>query len=465
MRCHLSGLNVCRGLAIVVVSGVLAACGGSSSAAPEAAPKDGEGLPHQLAGWAALPDTARWPGPVTGQFTAAVLGVTPPFASGVPIPGFSALLRNDDGSWTAMADNGYGAKGNSADFVLGLYNASINFRTAADASKAPGSIKLNSFLAFNDAKGFLNDGKGVDLKITADYVNYPSNTTGGLVFADSGIAVDARIRAGRLLTGFDFDIESLARAADGTYFVGEEFGPYILHFDKNGTLMGDPVPHPFLRSPANPEVLGKGASITLSGSRGFESLAYNADRSLLYAVPEAAPSDPSLRPVAADERYLNIFEFDPGTMRYTGKNLVYRKDGAVKDNGVVIGDMTNVGGSKFVLIERDGFWGAKAVIKRLYLVDLKEKDADGALKKTLLVDLLNISDPNGIGGQASNMPVGKFSMPFDSVESVEVLDAQTLVVAIDTNYPGEDGRKPGKPDDTEVITLRFDKAMFDRSAK
>ena len=185
-----------------------------------------------------------------------------------------------------MADNGYGAKGNSADFVLGLYNASINFRTVADASKTPGSIKLNSFLAFNDAKGFLNDGKGVDLKITADYVNYPSNSTGGLVFADSGIAVDARIRAGRLLTGFDFDIESLARAADGTYFVGEEFGPYILHFDKNGTLMGDPVPHPFLRSRPI-RVLGKGASITLSGSRASKA-GLNADRSTALRGAEAA---------------------------------------------------------------------------------------------------------------------------------------------------------------------------------
>ncbi|WP_141755507.1 esterase-like activity of phytase family protein, partial [Neisseria sp. HMSC066B07] len=65
---------------------------------------------------------------------------------------------------------------------------------------------------------------------------------------------------------------------------------------------------------------------------------------------------------------------------------------------IVIGDMTNIGGNKFVLIERDSLYGSKAVVKRLYMVDLDVKDADGVLKKTLLVDLLNISDPTGIGG-------------------------------------------------------------------
>ncbi|WP_431510409.1 esterase-like activity of phytase family protein [Variovorax sp. DAIF25] len=459
---------------------LLAACGGGDGGgiafpvlppapapapAPPAPPPaaEGKGLPHQLTGWASLSDTARWSGPTSGQFITAALGVAPPFVNGQPIPGFSALLKNDDGSWTALPDNGYGSKGNSADFVIGFYNVSIALRTTADGSSRPGAITVNRHVAFNDAKGFLKDGKGVDLKITADFANY--QTLSGNTLVDSGIAVDARIRSGRLLTGFDLDVESIARAPDGSYFVGEEFGPYILHFDKDGTLMADPVPHPFLRSPSHPEVMAGTVSSTSLSSRGFESLAFNADRSRLYAVPEAAPSLASLRPVADDERYLNFFEFDPAAMLYTGKTLVYRKDGPAKDNQIVIGDMTNVGGSRFVLIERDSLFGTKAVVKRLYLVDLDVKDADGALKKTLLVDLLDIADPKGIGGPLPNVAAGRFSMPFDSIESVEVVDAHTLAVAIDSNFPTEDGRLPGNPDDTEVITIRFDQALFDRAAK
>lgn len=416
------------------------------------------GLAHHLSGWAALPDTARWAGPTSGQFAGSDLGVPTPFVDGQIVPGFSALLKNADGSWTAMPDNGFGTKGNSGDFLIGIYNASINFRSVGNGSSIPGSVSLNSRINFNDANGLLRDGKGVDLKITADFANY--QTVSGNSLVDSGRAVDARIRNGRLLTGFDFDVESIARAKDGSYFVGEEFGPYLLHFDRHGTLMSDPVAHPFLRSPSNPEVMNNGATVTSRGSRGFESLAFNADQSRLYAVPESAPTLDALRPVAGDERYLNFFEFDPAAMAYTGNNLVYRKDGPVSGNQIVIGDMTNVGGSKFVLIERDSLFGAAAEVKRLYLVDLNEKDADGVLKKTLLVDLLDISDPLAIGGPLAGVAPGKFSMPFDSIESVVVLDNHSLAVAIDTNYPDEDGRIPGKPDNTEVITIRFDEALF-----
>lgn len=482
MSVRFASSNLPRHLMLAVVSSaVLAACGGSDGSgvafppvaatpapppAPAPAPPpsqdDSAGLPHKLTGWASLADTFRWPGPTTGQFITAALGVTPPFVDGQPLPGFSALLKNDDGTWTAMPDNGYGSKGNSGDFVVGFYNVNIDFRTAANGTTVPGTVKVNSHVNFNDANGFLKDGKGVDLKITADYANY--QTVSGNNLVDSGKPVDARIVSGRLLTGFDLDVESIARAKDGTWFVGEEFGPYILHFDKNGTLMGDPVPHPFLRSPSNPLVMNDGATATSLSSRGFESLAFNGDSSRLYAVPEAAPSLASLRPVADDERYLNFFEFDPASMLYTGKNPVYKKDGPAKDNQIVIGDMTNVGGNKFVLIERDSLFGSKAVVKRLYMVDLDVKDADGVLKKTLLVDLLNISDPTDIGGPLASVVAGKFSMPFDSVESVEVVDDNTLAVAIDTNFPTEDGRVPGKPDDTEVITIRFDQALFKRVA-
>jgi glycerophosphoryl diester phosphodiesterase len=34
------------------------------------------------------------------------------------------------------------------------------------------------------------------------------------------------IKVGRWLTGADFDVESIARMEDGTFWVGEEFGPY-----------------------------------------------------------------------------------------------------------------------------------------------------------------------------------------------------------------------------------------------
>ena len=422
-------------------------------------PAHADGVSHHLSGWASLSSGTRWPGPVTGQFiTPALPGTAVPFVDGQPVPGFSALLRNADGTWTAMPDNGYGTKGNSGDFVIGVYQADVRFKLRGDGSSAaPGGVRLTRHIDFNDANGLLHNGTGVDLITTADLVNYA--TVNGNSLIDSGIPVDARIRMGRLLTGFDFDVESIAPASDGTYWVGEEFGPYLLHFNAAGTLMDEPVPHPFLRSPSNPEVMFHGASVTSQGSRGFESLAFNGDHSRLYAVPEAAPTVDELRPVPGDERVLNFFEFDPATKTYTGRNPVYRKDGPVTGNNIVIGDMANVGANRFVLIERDSLFGSAAVVKRLYLIDLDVTDADGVLSKRLLVDLLDVSDPLDIGGPLPDLASNKFNFPFDSIESVVVLDPHRLAVAIDTNYPDEDGRVKGRPDDTEVIRLTFAQSL------
>ena len=46
--------------------------------------------------------------------------------------------------------------------------------------------------------------------------------------------------ADRLLTGADFDIESVVRAKDGTFWIGEEFGPFLLHVAADGRVLAGP---------------------------------------------------------------------------------------------------------------------------------------------------------------------------------------------------------------------------------
>ncbi|MEY4513741.1 MAG: hypothetical protein RLZZ450_5863 [Pseudomonadota bacterium] len=310
---------------LLFLGGLLAAANGCSASddvldAESLEPSEGSLLarpaptgpaPHQLVAWAALPQETRTPGPTSGQFIAAANGVTPPFVNTQPVPGWSGLLPNLDGTYTAMPDNGYGSKGNSSDYVLGFYNVSPTFKTKADGTSKPGPVVDNRFTAFRDPRGLLKNGRGVELTITADRATYFKGDGNG---ADTGIAVDSKIREGRLLTGYDFDIESIARAWDGTYWVGEEFGPFLLHFAADGTLLEEPIAHPFLKSPSNPDVLAGKAPSTLGSSRGFESLAFDAVKHFLYAVPEGAPSVDALRGVPGDERVVEIFEKTRGSM-------------------------------------------------------------------------------------------------------------------------------------------------------
>ncbi len=164
---------------------------------------------------AILPADVYQPGPISGTFITGDNGVTPPFP-GQPIPGFSAVLDAGHGEFWAMPDNGYGAKTNSGDFLLRVYRIRPDFKTADGGS---GAVDVLSFVQLRDP-----DGK----------------------------VPFALFRGDRLLTGADFDIESMRVARDGTFWFGDEFGPFLLHTDGTGKLVEAPISLPGVQSPQNP---------------------------------------------------------------------------------------------------------------------------------------------------------------------------------------------------------------------
>ena len=62
----------------------------------------------------------------------------------------------------------------------------------------------------------------------------------------------------------------------------------------------------------------------------------------------------------------------------------------------------------------------------------------------------------GLRGHGAEPRWNPFSFPLVSVETVEVLDSERLLIASDNNYPGNDGRwiARDRPDDTELIIVR-----------
>ncbi len=164
-------------------------------------------------------------GPASGSriAPAGANGVTLPFAT-QPVQGVSAMIKNDDGTFSALLDNGYGAMESSADFLLRIYR----IRTNAVKGTALGGVEVIDFVTLHDP----------DKKLPWTIVNH---------FTDA-----------RELTGADLDVESLQRGPDGTLWIGDEFGPFIVHADATGKVLDAPIALPDpdgrgeLRAPQNP---------------------------------------------------------------------------------------------------------------------------------------------------------------------------------------------------------------------
>lgn len=339
-------------------------------------------------------------------------GRVPPF-EGQPVGGVSAVLDTGNSEHLAMADNGFGMKGNSADFLLRAYLIRPGFETAGGGG---GEISVRAFIQLRDP----------DRLIPFEITN--EETTD------------------RLLTGADFYIESVRRDPRGDLWFGDEFGPFLLHADATGGVLEAPIPLPNVQSPENP-TLQSGEEPNLPTSKGFEGVAISEDGTILYPMLEGVLEDDS----DGSRRY--IYEFDLAGKQYTGELWQYRTE--TPENS--IGDLTLLGGDRFLVIERDNEQGEAARFKKVYLVDLSNVDAKGYLGKEEVLDLLQIRNPDHISepGREGDFGLGDpFSFPFQTIESILPLDGGRPLLLNDNNYPLSAGRNPEQPDDTEAIIAR-----------
>jgi hypothetical protein len=395
---------------------------------------------NTLTGWAMLPAATFSDGPTSGQFAFtnnASPANHPPYVNLQPVQGFSGVLAGPAaGTYTLLVDNGFGAKANSADHLLRLYTLRPDWaaKTVSAADFSTGAV-LPGFTAASRVT--LNDAHHkMPFAIVAEAAFYPGST----------IAVDASITSGRLLTGADLDLESVRQDKAGHYWFGEEFGPFLVKADAGGTVQNvfrtpnvlGLGPNPYVQSPSNP--IPTGAN-NLPGSGGFEGMALNASGSKLYTLLE--------RPLTtdADQKRLLIQAFDLATETFTGRVFGYRLDAA----GTNIGDMTAISDHAFLVIERNGVTGTSASgtpFKKVFKIDMGVLDAGGFAQKTEVVDLMNIADPLDLNGDGSTT----FTFPFVTIEDVLILDAHTLLVVNDNNFPGGGGRALGS-DNTEFLKI------------
>jgi hypothetical protein len=390
------------GLAAVValVPGVVAA----------ASPDDG---PPRLLGRAVLDVNTYASGPPSGTLLppGVVNGVTFPTPS-QPVQGFSSIVEGRrTGEWLAMPDNGFGAKGNSRDFLIRAYTLRLDFKTAEGGT---GAVEVGEHISFRDPNRLI------------------------------GFAIVNENTTDRLLTGGDIDPESLQVSPEGDLWVGDEFGPWILHFDDDGTLLEAPIPLPGdLRSPNNP-FLG-GAAPTQPNSRGLEGMGISGKH--LYPILEGATVADG---VASTRRIM--FEYDTHRGEFTGRQWDYRVDPSTP----FVSDVAPLDPHRLVVIERDGGSEFTSANRRVYVVDLRVTGPDGSLVKRQVLDLAAIPDPDGVSLPAIHQGDVRIGDPFgvacESVEAIRVISTDEVLVGCDNNFPNR-GRNLNVADDNEFIVV------------
>jgi hypothetical protein len=400
----------------------------------------------ELVGFASLSADTFAPGPTSGQFASSANGRTLPLLNKQPVQGFSGVLPGPvAGTYKVMPDNGFGTKANSPDALLRLYTVRPDFRTwngsalAGTGTVAAADRDTGAALRQFSARSFItlaDPNHKLGFKLVADGAVYPYAGSGA---GSADIAVAPSIRAQRLLTGADLDIESVRTDKRGRLWFGDEFGPFLVQTNAKGQVLSAEVSMPGVMSADNP-YLGTGTA-TLGRSRGFEGMAINAAGTKLFTLLEGTVTgDP------AGSLRINVFDIQKKA--YTGQQWRYKLDA----QGTNIGDMTAVNDHQFLVIERNGTEAVR--FKKIFLIDLNSVDADGFVSKTEVVDLMNLADPHDLNQDGKAV----FTFPFVTIEDVLVVDANTLLVLNDNNYPGS-SRDAGVPDPNEFLLIRLDSPL------
>lgn len=387
------------------------------------------------------------PGAVMGD-TGAMHGNRPtgiafPFI-GQPVQGFSGIkpVANEPGAYWVLTDNGFGNRRNSPDALLMFHKVRPDFAT--------GQVALLQTT-------FLRD----PLRRIPFRIAYEGTEA-------------------RYLTGADFDLESIQPLPDGSFLIGEEFGPFLIHVAADGVVQrvietrldGQVLmspDHPALQVAASPTA---GVPYRVRRSGGYEGMALTPDGQTAWAMleqPLFAPNSDQ-----PEGQFLRVLEFSVPRMAWTGRNVRYR----LEPGATAIGDFNFIDATRALVIERDNGEGdpglacaqgvrptaqapcfpLPARFKRVYLVDFAQVDAEGFVRKIGHIDLMAIRNTEGLarvrGDLPANAPRDRFTFPFFTIENVAAVDADHIIVGNDNNLPFSAGRHFFQADANEMILLR-----------
>lgn len=331
------------------------------------------------------------------------------------------------------------ADGPSCGAALSAQNKVINGIKLPFPSQPMGSFTAVVPGAYTGTWQFLTSADNIvdcQMRVNLLTIDWRTNGSGGgaaspgewWTLVDTKNLVPIVTAKNRILTGADFSLAGLVRAADGTFWAGDAHNSLLLHFATSGTsatIQGK------VQLANMPQGTLQGLGMSPDGKSFLvASKAGNGLTVQLLQAPNGAP---------------------------TGTSMTYPLD-APDDN---VRGWVMINTTEALVVEQDGGQNEQAQIKRVYLVDLSKATNGGSATKTLLADLLNISDPGNLGTDPTfNAPAGAsglsnpFKFAYQDIGAIYPVDDHTLLLANNNLFPIGTGRVPNKPADTELIQIQ-----------
>ncbi|AGW13281.1 esterase-like activity of phytase family protein [Megalodesulfovibrio gigas] len=163
------------------------------------------------------------------------------------------------------------------------------------------------------------------------------------------------------LDEYGLDSEGLVALSDGTFWVSDEYGPHIVHYDAEGKEIGriNPFAKDARASIKLPAELGKRWP-----NRGMEGLAITPDEKTLVGLMQSTLNNPDKS--AQGQTATRIVTVDLATGKVA--QYLYKQEKPKNANSGIAA----LSATQFLLIERDGAFAGKKpeAMKHLYRIDL-----------------------------------------------------------------------------------------------
>ncbi|MFF2522675.1 esterase-like activity of phytase family protein [Streptomyces liangshanensis] len=153
---------------------------------------------------------------------------------------------------------------------------------------------------------------------------------------------------------YGYDSEGLVALPDGTFWVSDEYGPYVTHFDAKGYELGRLTPYRNSQDNASHKIVGylPAELANRVKNKGMEGLTVTPDGSTLVGVMQSALQQPDLGSTkAGGVAPARIVTIDLRT--YRTKQYLYLLDNP-GTTGAANSEITALSNTKFLVDERDG---------------------------------------------------------------------------------------------------------------